>query len=90
MKDPYSIKIFVPDGNPEGSKVINLLNWTGVGIAFPRLDFEKISKREEFSNAGVYILVGTAEGTDDELPTVYIGQGEEDTRPHLQSRLGCS
>ena len=33
--------------------------------------------RAEFARAGVYILTGTAEGTDDDLPTVYVGQAEE-------------
>lgn len=33
--------------------------------------------RSEFGRAGAYILTGTAEGTDDDLPTVYVGQGEE-------------
>jgi hypothetical protein len=28
--------VFVAEGDPEGIKVIELLNWTGVGVAFPR------------------------------------------------------
>jgi len=36
MSEPYTIRIFVPDRDPEGAKIIELMNWTGVGIAFPR------------------------------------------------------
>src|ERR1017187_348033 len=77
MSEPYTIRIFVPDGDPEGAKIIELMNWTGVGIAFPRSGWSRLSERPEFKRSGVYVLTGAAEGTSDELPTVYIGQGEE-------------
>lgn len=77
MNDPYTIRIFVPDGDPEGAKVVELMNWTGVGVAFPRAKWGELKGRSEFKKSGVYILIGAAEGTDDELPTVYIGQGDE-------------
>lgn len=77
MSEPYTIRVFVPDGDPEGVKIIELLNWTGVGIAFPRAAWARISGRTEFKRAGVYVLTGSAEGTDDELPTIYVGQGDE-------------
>jgi hypothetical protein len=77
MPEPYTIRIFVPEGDPEGVKLVELLNWTGVGVAFPRSAWSRVSARPEFTKAGVYILTGAAEGTDDELPTVYVGQGEE-------------
>jgi len=34
-----------------------------------------VRERPEFKRAGVYVLTGSAEGTDDELPTIYVGQG---------------
>ena len=77
MSEPYTIRIFVPDGDPEGAKIIELMNWTGVGVAFPRSGWSRLSGRAEFKRSGVYVLTGAAEGTNDELPTVYIGQGEE-------------
>lgn len=76
MSEPYTIRIFVPDGDPEGVKIIDLMNWTGVGIAFPRSKWVPLSGRTEFQGSGVYILVGAAEGIDDKLPTIYVGQGE--------------
>jgi hypothetical protein len=36
MADPYTIRIFVPDGNPEGLRIIDQMNWTGRCIALPR------------------------------------------------------
>lgn len=77
MAEAYTMRIFVPDGDPEGVKIVDLLNWTGVGIAFPRAVWPKLSNRPEFVTTGVYILSGYAEGADDELPTVYVGQGDE-------------
>src|SRR5712691_9444502 len=77
MGEPFTIRIFVPDGDPEGVKIVERLNWTGVGLAFPRPAWPQLKKRGEFGRAGVYILTGTAEGTDDELPTVYVGQAED-------------
>lgn len=35
MADPYTIRICVPDGDPEGVRIVDRMNWTGVGIAFP-------------------------------------------------------
>jgi len=77
MGEPYTIRIFVPDGDPEGAKIVELLNWTGVGIAFPRSGWPQLSGRPEFKRSGIYVLTGPTEGTDDELPTVYVGQGDE-------------
>src|ERR1700692_881440 len=74
MADPYTIRIFVPDGNPEGLRIIDRMNWTGLGIAFPREDWQKIKTRADFSRSGVYILIGRV--TNDDLPTIYIGQGD--------------
>jgi hypothetical protein len=50
------------------------MNWTGLGIAFPREDWPKIKTRADFSRSGVYILIGRV--TDDDLPTIYVGQGD--------------
>lgn len=70
--DPFTIKIFVPSGDPEGVRIVDMMNWTGKGIVFPRIEWDKISHRTEFQQAGVYFLVGQEE--NDDLPSVYIGQ----------------
>jgi hypothetical protein len=51
------------------------MNWTGIGLAFPRSKWETIKLRNEFIKTGIYILVGYKTGNDD-LPTLYIGQGD--------------
>jgi len=75
MGTGYTIRIFVADGDPEGIRVIDQMNWTGTGVVFPRNLWPKVRTRPEFDRAGVYILVGYEEG-DEELPRVYIGEGD--------------
>lgn len=75
VSDPFTIRIFVADGDPEGIRLVDRMNWTGVGVVFPRERWLVASKRPELSRTGVYILVGYKEG-DDELPTLYIGEGD--------------
>jgi hypothetical protein len=29
------LRIFLPDGDPDGLRLIDRMNWTGLGIAFP-------------------------------------------------------
>lgn len=75
MADPFTIRIFVPDGDPEGVRIIDRMNWTGVGLVFPRIKWPEIKIRPEFTRTGVYILVGY-KGQADDLPTIYIGQAD--------------
>jgi len=72
--DPYTIRIFVPDGNPEGVRIIDRMNWTGQGIVFPREKWGDTRSRAAFGNPGVYILVGFT--SEDDLPTIYVGEGD--------------
>ena len=63
--------------------MIDRLNWTGTGIVFPRDRWTQAKQRPELSSPGIYILSGyKAESFDSDLPTVYIGQGE-----NIQSRI---
>jgi hypothetical protein len=83
--DPYTIRIFVPDGDPEGLRIIDRMNWTGLGIVFPRERWAKVKYRQDFSKPGVYILIGYV-SEDDDLPTLYIGQGDV-VRARLESHV---
>jgi hypothetical protein len=58
MADPYTIKIHVLNGDPEGVRIIDRMNWTGQGIVFPREDWSFIKSRDSFGRPGVYILAG--------------------------------
>jgi hypothetical protein len=73
--DPFTIRIFVPDGDSEGVRIIDRMNWTGLGVVFPRSKWPEVKQRPEFTRTGVYILVGY-KGQDDDLPTIYIGQAD--------------
>lgn len=75
MGEGFTIRIYVLDGDPQGVQFIDRMNWTGLGIVFPREKWPTTKLRTEFSRAGVYILVGYP-GEEDQLPTVYIGEGE--------------
>ena len=73
--DPFTIRIFVPDGDPEGVRLIDRMNWTGHGIVIPREKWPSTKQRSEFSRTGIYILTGQTEA--EELPTIYVGEGRE-------------
>ncbi len=75
MANPFTIRIFVPDGDPEGLRIIDRLTSTSKFFAFSRNKWDQIKNREELTGAGVYILTGYAD-PGDELPTVYIGQAD--------------
>lgn len=76
MASPYTIEIFVPTGDPEGLNIISLKNWTVIGLVFPRLSWAEHKNRQEFRQAGVYILSGYGDD-DQDIPTLYIGQTDE-------------
>jgi hypothetical protein len=85
VAEPYTIRIFVPDGDPEGLRIIDRMNWTGLGIVFPREAWATIKLRQDFGKPGVYVLVGYVSEEDD-LPTLYIGQGDV-VRARLESHV---
>lgn len=73
--DPYTIRIFVEEGDPEGIRIIDHMNWTGRAVVFPREKWADIRSRNDFEQPGVYILIGQVSDKDD-LPTLYIGEGD--------------
>ena len=70
------IRLVVEDGDPDGLRTATRQDWNGKAVAFPRADWPRVQKRPEFRKTGVYVLVGPTEGSDDGVPTVYIGQGD--------------
>jgi hypothetical protein len=71
---PFSLHIFVVDGDPDGLRLVTRDNWTGRAVVFPRALFADIRNRDEFKQTGVYLLVGPHErGDGDKL---YIGEGD--------------
>lgn len=70
----YSVRVFIPSGEPEGLRLIEKSNWTGLGLVFPRARFAEVRQRGELNRAGVYLLWGP--GEDGGLPRVYVGEGD--------------
>lgn len=75
MTKPFTIRIFVPEGDPEGIRIIDRLSSTGKFYAFPRSKWEELRTRAEMGYSGVYFLSGYA-NPEDELPTIYVGQAD--------------
>ena len=71
---PYSVRVFVPSGQPDDLIVIEKSNWTGLGFAFPRSSISAVKSRSEMQQAGVYVLWGQEE--DESLPKVYVGMSD--------------
>lgn len=71
----FTIRIYVPDGDPEGVRIVDRLASTGLALAFSRTHWARIRLWPEFERAGIYILSGYAR-PDADLPTLYIGQGD--------------
>ncbi|MBS1911698.1 MAG: GIY-YIG nuclease family protein [Bacteroidetes bacterium] len=77
----FSVCVFLPDGNPDGIKVVEKSNWSGCGLVVPRALFGEAKTRPELTRTGVYVLVGQAELSP--LPQVYVGEGDP-VRPRLE------
>ena len=78
---PYSIRIFLPGGDPEGLRTIEKSNWSGSGIVVPRSLFGEAKQRKELTRTGVYVLVGPPEESG--LPRIYVDEGDP-IRPWLE------
>src|SRR3954447_11800811 len=70
----YSVRIFLPGGNPDGIKLVEKSNWTGRGLVFPRTLYSTVRDREELASAGIYVLEGPSD--DSSLPRIYVGEGD--------------
>ena len=78
MSEPFTLRVFVPSGDPEGTRIIEKMNWTGRGFHVPRDDWPNVRGRPELQSAGVYILIGReTDELGNEFPVAYIGQAED-------------
>jgi len=78
----FSIRIFLPDGTPDGLNLVEKSNWSGLGVVCPRSLFAEKKSQAELARTGVYVLLGPSDTS--ELPRVYVGQGDA-VRPRLQA-----
>ena len=81
---PFSLRIFVSDGDPDGLRIVERSNWVGKAVIFPRPLLPTIKQRTEFQQTGVYLLVGPKPDGDGEI--LYIGEGDP-IKPRLESHF---
>ena len=70
-----TFSVLVPDGEPDGLRIIEKWGWVGQCTFFPRTIWKRAKERKELSHPGVYMVWGNSE--DDVLPRTYIGEGED-------------
>lgn len=70
----FSVRLFLPSGEPEGLRVIEKSNWSGQGLVFPRSLFADVRSREELKRSGVYVLLEPPRSG--ELQRAYVGEGD--------------
>ena len=73
---PFSLRIFVADGDPDGLRIVDRSNWNGKALVFPRAAWAQpsVAHRPELQQTGVYLLLGPRE--DGEGDRLYIGEGD--------------
>jgi hypothetical protein len=79
---PFSLRIFVADGDPDGLRLVERSNWIGKAVMFPRAIYPQVRSRFEFDQIGVYLLLGPRTQGDGDM--LYIGEGDP-VRPRLES-----
>lgn len=79
---PFTLRIFIADGDPDGLRIVERSNWIGRAIMFPRVVYTTVRDREEFKQIGVYILIGPHESGDGEQ--IYVGEGDP-VKPRLEA-----
>jgi hypothetical protein len=71
----FSLNIFLPDGKPDGLRIVTKSHWTGIAAMVSRTDYLSVKDREIFQSTGVYVLVGPNED-DPSINEIYIGEGD--------------
>lgn len=79
--NPFSLRIFVADGDPDGLRLVERSNWVGKALMFPRALLSQVRQRPELNQTGVYLLLGPRE--DGEGDMLYVGEGDP-IAPRLQ------
>jgi hypothetical protein len=78
---PFSLRIFVADGDPDGLRIVEKSNWIGKVLVFPRALLPQVKARPELAQTGVYLLLGPRPDGEGEM--LYVGEGDP-ILPRLQ------
>jgi len=73
-RKPYSVRIFLQDGDADGVRIVSRSKWSGRGLVIPRASLADEQDRVELKAPGVYLLTETGVGAD--RPTLYIGAAD--------------
>ena len=79
---PFSLRIFVADGDPDGLRIVERFNASARAVVFPRALLPQVKARPELQQTGVYLLLGPR--PDGEGDLLYVGEGDP-IRPRLES-----
>ncbi|PZO17572.1 MAG: DUF4357 domain-containing protein [Burkholderiales bacterium] len=82
MSTPFSLRIFVADGDPDGLRIVERFNASARAVVFPRALLPQVKARPELQQTGVYLLLGPR--PDGEGDLLYVGEGDP-IRPRLES-----
>lgn len=72
---PVSIKLFLADGTPDGLRIVEKSNWSGLGVMCARAQYPDVRDRDEFGRPSVYLLLGPSPSGSNRQ-SVYIGQAD--------------
>lgn len=81
MITPFSLRIFVADGDPDGLRIVERFNASARAVVFPRALLPQVKTRPEVQQTGVYLLLGPRPDGEGEL--LYVGEGDP-ILPRLQ------
>jgi hypothetical protein len=81
MTTPFSLRIFVADGDPDGLRIVERFNASARAVVFPRALLPQVKARPELQQTGVYLLLGPR--PDGEGDLLYVGEGDP-ILPRLQ------
>ena len=72
---PFALRLFVPSGLPEGMRIVEKTNWSGIGYVIPRSQLKEFTQRPEAGRPGVYVLTGP-DPEDGGADLAYIGEAD--------------
>ena len=60
MQTPFSLRIFVADGDPDCLRIVDKSNWIGKALVFPRALLPQVKARSELAQTGCTCCWGRA------------------------------
>jgi hypothetical protein len=74
IQTPFSLRIFVADGDSDGLRIVDKSNWIGKALVFPLALLQQRTVRSELAQTGVYLLLGPRPDGDGDM--LYVSEGD--------------